>query len=284
MSKIIQRLLIFFVGIPLIIGLVCLKQYNHVALHIVLVLVSLCASDELYMILSHTFSMQPRALVLTMSALIPFSALLCAVFGFSPVYISYVLIGGVMLCMTWEVITAKSFEKSNSRLVTSSFILFYSGYLITFISRMTMLPHSRTFIALFLLMVFICDSFAWLFGMLFGKNNRGIVKASPNKSVAGFIGGILGSVLAGIGGWYFKSDIFTGSMFKAALLGFMIALSAIIGDLVESVYKRSANCKDSGHLIPGRGGILDSIDSILFSAPVYYLALHLLYSAEFITQ
>ncbi len=284
MNKIAQRLLIFFVGIPLVIGLVCLDKYNHLALHIVLVLVSLCASDELYTILAHAFAVQPRALVMALSACIPLYALLSALLGYSPSYISYMLIGGIMVCMTWEVVTAKSFEHSNSHLITSSFILFYSGYLITFISRMTLLPHSTVFIAFFLLMVFICDSFAWLFGNLFGKNNRGVVKASPNKSIAGFIGGILGSVLAGFAAWYFKGDIFKGSMYKALLLGFMISISAIVGDLIESVFKRSAECKDSGHLIPGRGGILDSIDSILFSAPVYYLAVHLLYAAELTTN
>jgi phosphatidate cytidylyltransferase len=285
MNKIVQRLLIFFVGIPLIIGLVFLKQYNHLALHIVLVLVSVCAADELYTILSHTFSLQPRLLIVALSACIPLSALIYAVFfPHSMAYISYVFIGGIMVSMTWEVITAHTFEKSNSHLLSSSFILFYSGYLITFISRMTLLPHSVIFLAFFLLMVFICDSFAWLFGNLFGKNNRGIIKASPNKSIAGFVGGIGGSVLSGMSAKFFAPEVFTGSILKVLLLGLLMACSSIIGDLVESVFKRSSDCKDSGHIIPGRGGILDSVDSILFSAPVYYLSVHLLYAPEFFNR
>ncbi|MCI7397280.1 MAG: phosphatidate cytidylyltransferase, partial [Spirochaetia bacterium] len=53
--------------------------------------------------------------------------------------------------------------------------------------------------------------------------------------------------------------------------GILIAFSSIVGDLAESVFKRSADVKDSGHIIPGRGGVLDSIDSIVMSAPVFYL-------------
>ena len=60
-------------------------------------------------------------------------------------------------------------------------------------------------------------------------------------------------------------------------LGFLIALFAIIGDLVESVIKRSVDIKDSGSIIPGRGGLLDSIDSIVFAAPVFYFGINILY-------
>ena len=64
-------------------------------------------------------------------------------------------------------------------------IIFYTGFLITFLSRLTSLENSKIVITLFLLNVFICDSLAWFFGILFGKNNRGIIAASPNKSLVG---------------------------------------------------------------------------------------------------
>jgi len=65
------------------------------------------------------------------------------------------------------------------------------------------------------------------------------------------------------------------SLPQALLLGFFTSVSANIGDLIESAYKRAAKVKDSGNIIPGRGGLLDSIDSMLASAPVYWLLLTL---------
>ena len=59
-----------------------------------------------------------------------------------------------------------------------------------------------TILSVFFLMVFGCDSLAWFFGMLFGNSNRGMIKASPNKSIAGFAGGYIGAIAAGIAGTY----------------------------------------------------------------------------------
>ncbi|MDR0387105.1 MAG: phosphatidate cytidylyltransferase, partial [Treponema sp.] len=109
---------------------------------------------------------------------------------------------------------------------------------------------------------------------LFGGNNRGIIPASPNKSVAGFIGGFTGSILIGLGAaWFFPaafSSTVMPSLWAGVILGFVSAAAASLGDLAESVMKRSSSIKDSGGLIPGRGGVLDSIDSIAMAAPVYY--------------
>ena len=110
------------------------------------------------------------------------------------------------------------------------------------------------------------------------QNNKGIIKASPNKSVAGFLGGFAGSVLSGIIGWILFPNLFSGPVFKVVALGIVMAFVSILGDLVESVLKRSAQIKDSGSIIPGRGGILDSVDSIFFAAPVYYIGINLLFN------
>ena len=122
----------------------------------------------------------------------------------------------------------------------------------------------------------MCDSAAWLFGVTMGKNNRGLIKVSPNKSVMGFIGGFAGSIVIGIIAHY-VFPVFD-SVSKVILLGVITAFAAILGDLAESVMKRSARIKDSGNIIPGRGGILDSIDSIVFAAPVFYIAIQFLFN------
>ena len=112
---------------------------------------------------------------------------------------------------------------------------------------------------------------------MFGKNNKGFIKASPNKSIAGFIGGFAGTMLTGAIAHFLFPQVFTGSLGKILLLSFVIAFMAIIGDLVESVLKRSVQIKDSGSIIPGRGGVLDSIDSIVFVAPIYYFGINFLF-------
>jgi len=182
--------------------------------------------------------------------------------------------------MAAECFFHKTFEESITRLTASVFIIFYSGYLITFIQRIGTLENSTFFLALFFFTVFINDSLAWLCGVLFGKNNRNIFAASPNKSLAGFIGGIFCAILGCILAKLIWPDFLPGSFVKPVILGFFSALAGITGDLIESVFKRSAEVKDSGNIIR-RGGYLDSMDSLLFTAPVFYALIYFLYIYNF---
>lgn len=273
MSKLVQRLLVFFIGLPLVIAVIWLKDFHHIAIHIVIFAACLLAANELYHLLSQKTALQPRPFVIIMSVIPPFFAALCALFELNTQYIDFVFLGTVMCCLAYEVLTQKTFEMSVQHMMSSAFIILYAGFFATFISRVTLLDNSRELLAVFILMVCMCDSAAWFFGILFGKNNKGIIKASPNKSIAGFSGGFLGSILSGIIGRLIFPEIFYGSILKVILFGFVVAFVSIIGDLVESVLKRSAQIKDSGSVIPGRGGILDSVDSIFFAAPVYYIGI-----------
>ena len=277
--KVVSRLGVFFIGVPLVIVLIMLNQLNHLAIHAVVTVVSVIAAWEFYNILSNNFTLQNKIFLLSMTGLINFTMLLRAVFEFDVSYVDFIYVASILACLSAEVLSNRSFENSNSRIVTSITILTYTGFLLTFLTRMTFLTNSRQILIMFLTMVFFCDSLAWFFGVLFGKNNKGFIKASPNKSIAGFCGGIFGSVLSGILSWILWKDIFTGSVLKLIFLGILISITSILGDLVESVLKRSSNCKDSGSIIAGRGGILDSIDSIVFSAPVFYFVITHLYPA-----
>ncbi|WP_296668289.1 MULTISPECIES: phosphatidate cytidylyltransferase [unclassified Treponema] len=277
--KVVSRLGIFFIGVPLIIMLILLNQMNHLAIHIVVTAVSVVAACEFYHILGHNFKLQNKLLVIILAGVINLAMLLRAVFEFDISYVDFVFVLAILISLAVEVILNKTFENSNSHIITSISIITYAGYLLTFLTRMTFLKHSRPVLIMFLTMVFFCDSLAWFFGVLFGKNNKGFIKASPNKSIAGFCGGIFGSILSGILSWFLWKNIFTGSAAKLVLLGALISITSILGDLVESVLKRSADCKDSGSIIPGRGGILDSIDSIVFSAPVFYFTITHIYPA-----
>ena len=194
------------------------------------------------------------------------------------------LVAAVFIIFAFEIFSARTFEKSNARIARSVCTLLYAGFLPSYITSISMLPRSPAHLVTFLVMVFISDSAAWLFGMLFGKNNRGKVAASPNKSIAGFIGAYLGCILVAFLASYlvFPSafDAFVDFSHKVhhkairvLVLGIVVCTASIVGDLAESVFKRSANIKDSGKIILGRGGILDCVDSVFMAAPFYYYLL-----------
>jgi len=127
----------------------------------------------------------------------------------------------------------------------------------------------------FALLVFCNDSAAWAVGMLFGRH-RGVAVVSPNKSLEGFVGAYAGSLAAAFLGPALYPSALSGSPWKLVFLSLLVGTAVIAGDLFESALKRSAGTKDSGAAIPGRGGFLDTFDSILFAAPVFYAAISIL--------
>ena len=289
MNKVVSRLLIFFIGITIVIAFIVAPFCNHILLHILVCLISALGASELYDIFSVKYKLLNKKLIIAESIFIPLVAALYAIlpslgisFYSGQEIITFAYIVTILILFTVEVFYQKEFEASNTRLASSIFIITYTGFLLTFISRMTTWTLDGKnitvpVVCVFILMVFMCDSIAWFLGVLFGKSNRGIVKASPNKSCIGFIGGFIGSVGAGILGYYLWPQIFSGSILKIVFTGLCMALSSIVGDLTESVLKRSSGIKDSGKIIPGRGGILDSIDSIVVSAPIFYLLVSILF-------
>ncbi|WP_270963815.1 phosphatidate cytidylyltransferase [Campylobacter upsaliensis] len=112
---------------------------------------------------------------------------------------------------------------------------------------------------LLILLVVLCDSGAYFIGKMLGKTP--FSQTSPNKTLEGVIGGVLCAVVGGglVG-------IIMGEFWLWVTLGFFVAVLAVIGDLIESYFKRVANLKDSGDLIPGHGGILDRIDAVIIAA------------------
>jgi phosphatidate cytidylyltransferase len=126
--------------------------------------------------------------------------------------------------------------------------------------------HGSKLLLMLFALVWINDAGAYFAGKSLGKRKFAPV-ISPNKTWEGAIGGFLATVILGmfIGGY---SSIFT---FRQGLfLGVLLGVIAPIGDLLESAIKRGAGVKDSGTLLPGHGGVLDRIDSVIFCAPVFY--------------
>ena len=155
----------------------------------------------------------------------------------------------------------------------------YPALFTAFVTKLLFLPNSTWFIVYYFALVFCTDTFAYFFGMAFGKNNRGIFKVSPNKSVAGFIGGIAVPTALGIAAPILYPQIFAYSPIVGAVLGIFVSLFSCAGDLIESTFKRAAGIKDSGKILPGRGGMLDSLDSLMMAAPVYLLFIEIFLGA-----
>lgn len=118
----------------------------------------------------------------------------------------------------------------------------------------------------YIFIIWANDVFAYLVGMSVGRH-RLCERLSPKKSWEGFFGGIIGAVAMGIVAAY----LLDANMWAWAGLALVAAVSGVLGDLVESMFKRAAGVKDSGNLIPGHGGVLDRFDAMLLSAPFVFV-------------
>ena len=154
------------------------------------------------------------------------------------------------------------------RIASSVFAVIYPGFFLAFGVRMTTWSEASYVFLFFLCLVFTNDTVAYVFGKLLGKK-LGLV-ISPKKSVVGFIAGLVGSI--GMAFLFFRLTpwLFDNSILWILLFGLSIGVTAILGDLVESALKRSAGVKDSGIIMMGRGGMMDSLDSIVLSVPLFY--------------
>lgn len=281
-NKTIQRLLIFFIGLPLIAVLILLLPwYNHLALNCVIIIFSALGAAEFSALLVKKDLAILKIEAIVLGALPPLIMFLMVRFGFNEILLS-AIISAVVLWLLVSGIVSKGAGIDNflNRLTAGFAVLLYPGMLIAWLVRMSYWEeYANIIIITFLAAVFCSDGMAWLTGMLFGKGNQGIVAVSPQKSIAGFIGGIFASVVVGTGAALIFPEIFVSDCPVAgSLLGLLTGIAAIFGDLGESAIKRSSGFKDSGTVIPGRGGVLDSIDSVVFAAPVFYIAFRLLFA------
>lgn len=132
----------------------------------------------------------------------------------------------------------------------------------------------RPLLLLALALVWAADSGAYLVGRRFGRRKL-CPQVSPGKTVEGLLGGLLGAALVGL---IAGLAMGLGGLRLAALVGLVSACAAVsvVGDLAESLFKRRAGVKDSSHLLPGHGGVLDRIDALIAAAPLFALTAPLL--------
>ncbi len=166
-------------------------------------------------------------------------------------------------------------------IATTLFGLMYVPWLLNFIQKINFFPHveGHFYLLYFVLITKFSDTGAYVVGSLIGRHKM-IPRISPGKTWEGFGGAIVVSMLASLLFVRLAGDHMPAmNAVHAVVLGAVLSSAAVVGDLIESLFKREARVKDSGHIFPGIGGILDLLDSLLFNAPIMYIYLrHVLHT------
>lgn len=171
------------------------------------------------------------------------------------------------------------FYDNIQKISTSSKYLYLLGYIILpfiFITKISFGINDynpKIIIGLFIL-IWTNDTFAYIVGKSIGRTKL-FEKISPKKTIEGFLGGIIFAILAGylISKYYIKAnpEFSERSILIWTSIAVIVGIAGTIGDLIESKFKRIAGVKDSGKIMPGHGGILDRLDSVIFVAPIIFL-------------
>ncbi|MDW5287727.1 phosphatidate cytidylyltransferase [Formosa sp. PL04] len=157
------------------------------------------------------------------------------------------------------------------RFLLTSFYISSSFVFFLLIARFGNTYHPSILLGSFIL-VWVNDTFAYIVGKNFGRQKL-FEKISPKKTVEGFIGGLFFSCIAS---YFIATFTQTLNFSQWLILAIIVSVFGTLGDLIESKFKRQVNVKDSGVIMPGHGGLLDRLDSIIFAAPFIYLFLRIL--------
>jgi phosphatidate cytidylyltransferase len=168
--------------------------------------------------------------------------------------------------LTWAVLSGEEFKAATLRAAWGLLGAFYAGGLLGAASLLRALPQGEGLVYYVAATTWAADIGAYYVGRAWGRRPLA-PRVSPKKTVEGALGGVLAAALLGAlgSGWAWRLP--WGPAVGAAAL---LALIGMLGDLAESAVKRAAGVKDSGALIPGHGGVLDRLDSLVFATPALY--------------
>ena len=158
-------------------------------------------------------------------------------------------------------------EQSLRNSAVTLFGVLYLGLTLGTLPMTRLLPQGEWLIFFLLLVTWASDTGAYYVGTLFGRHQLAPT-ISPKKTVEGLVGGFFGAIIvAYTARWWFLPEL---SGLDCLILATLLTITGLWGDLTESAMKRSVGTKDSGGILPGHGGMLDRLDSLLFTAPVFY--------------
>ncbi|OQY39377.1 MAG: hypothetical protein B6229_03865 [Spirochaetaceae bacterium 4572_7] len=198
-NNVIQRVVLFIIAIPSIIAVIFLLPHQkHVIINMVGIIISYLATKELIHMLENKGISLKSKVIPYLSIPLPLVSYLMVRFELRADLFSIVLTTIIIFILLISISTKKSnldFSNNITFISSSIFVVLYPSYFISYIIRLSEFQNSSLIICYFIIIVFLNDSGAWLLGVLFGKNNRGIVKVSVNKSVMGFVGGTIGTFI-----------------------------------------------------------------------------------------
>ena len=302
MTTLQKRIILSLIGIPIV--LTSIFFGNGELFAVLLIIIAIIGLDEFYTMVRHDMPIKAysffdwsKKLIIRIrtnaaenpSELIGYATVALLIFlakrweiGQFQGAIMYILALAVILVMSAEIFYKVHKPLKNAG--TTMFGILYVGYLLTFVlgianyegaCRIAGIPyamHKGAILTTYLLLiVWSLDSFALFVGKIFGgKKLRPDV--SPKKTWAGSIGGVAGAMISA----YCFGIWFQIPWLHALIIGALVGVVGQLGDLAESALKREMNADDSGNALPGHGGFLDRIDSLLFAAPVVFAYIRLL--------
>ena len=268
------RILSGIVFIAILIGGILINQYSFL---VVFSLIAILALYEFYGLLAHDDNTQVSKVFNTLGGLLLFIG---SYLFFSNTCKSFIVIIPFSIYILILFISELYLKRPNP-IKSLAYAVFGHAYITIPLSLLSYLAfrydyqtdnyHYAYLLGLFIF-IWVNDSFAYLSGSLFGKHKM-FARISPKKSWEGFIGGAVFAIIAAVvySQFYTQLPIFGWIGFALVMVIF-----GTLGDLIESLFKRTLKVKDSGKLIPGHGGILDRIDSLLFAIPAQFVFLEIL--------
>lgn len=251
----LKRLIVAIILLPLI--YLYINYLPEVYFLLLIILVSLIATNEFY-------SMYKIYGLLRVFGLL-FSILFLLISYYYEYLLTDIFFSFFIIFLALRLLTKKTPISALSEVAPAIIGLYYISGLMSyqiFLRRMGI-----EWLILLYASVWLADSFAYYIGKSFGKRKL-FVEVSPNKTIAGAVGSFIGSLVSV---FLIKMLLIPSMTTKySVIIGIIIGGTSIIGDLIESMFKRDAGVKDSGFLIPGHGGFLDKIDGLLITAPLLH--------------
>lgn len=258
----------------IVLGLTYYSFYSFLLMWLIVILIGLVELQQLFHLAQ--FKIQPLFLWLKMilSILLILYACFSDAIMFNHIqYAVWILLIGIV-CI--EFLVRNDFSEAIAELLIELYLMmFFISVLDVFYFMHTQYNYRYVFVVIW--MIWANDTFAYFVGSMIGKHKL-MPDVSPNKSIEGFIGGIVFCVLTGVlSKIYFLQDDTQWLMSDIIFIALILSVVGTAGDLVESRLKRLAGTKDSGNIIPGHGGILDRFDAWFLSIPAVDLYFHLKY-------